>query len=143
MQRSREPLRVFLATSHVFQAMVGYTEEELRAVNFLDVTHEDYREANWALITELVERKRRQFRIDNNRRPALICQEADANRFRYSRGGMPKLLTKAKRICSSLLKPQSPAIVSIWAVVSSSRRRAVSKRIASTAFAGVRQRACT
>ena len=29
----------FLATNHVFQAMVGYTEEELRAVNFLDVTN--------------------------------------------------------------------------------------------------------
>jgi hypothetical protein len=35
--------------------MVGYTEEELRAVSFLDVTHEDYREANRALITELVD----------------------------------------------------------------------------------------
>src|SRR6267143_768473 len=54
----------FLATNHVFQAMVGYTEEELRAVNFLDLTQEDYREANWALITELVEGKRRQFQIE-------------------------------------------------------------------------------
>jgi PAS domain S-box-containing protein len=58
----------FLATNHVFQAMVGYTEEELRAVNFLDVTHEDYREANWALITELVEGKRRQFQIEKKYR---------------------------------------------------------------------------
>jgi PAS domain-containing protein len=33
----------FLATNHVFHAMVGYTEEELRSVNFLDLTHEDYR----------------------------------------------------------------------------------------------------
>jgi len=41
--------RRFLATNHVFQAMVGYTEEELRAVNFLDLTHEDYRQANWTL----------------------------------------------------------------------------------------------
>ena len=54
----------FLATNHVFQAMVGYTEEELRAVNFLDLTHEDYREANWALITELLEGNRRQFQIE-------------------------------------------------------------------------------
>jgi PAS domain S-box-containing protein len=54
----------FLATNRVFQAMVGYTEEELRAVSFLDVTHEDYREANRALITELVEEKRRQFQIE-------------------------------------------------------------------------------
>src|SRR6478736_2402545 len=31
---------------------------------FLDVTHEDYREANWALITELLEGKRPQFQIE-------------------------------------------------------------------------------
>jgi PAS domain S-box-containing protein len=47
---------------------VGYTEEELRAVNFLDLTHEDYRQANWALITELVEGKRRQFQIEKQYR---------------------------------------------------------------------------
>jgi PAS domain S-box-containing protein len=54
----------FLATNHVYQTIVGYTEEELRALHFLDVTHEDYREANWALITELLEGKRRQFQIE-------------------------------------------------------------------------------
>jgi PAS domain S-box-containing protein len=54
----------FLATNHIFQAMVGYTEEELHAVSFLDITHEDYRQANWALITELLEGKRRQFQIE-------------------------------------------------------------------------------
>jgi PAS domain S-box-containing protein len=54
----------FLATNHVYQTIVGYTEEELRALNFLDLTHEDYREANWALITELLEGKRRQFQIE-------------------------------------------------------------------------------
>jgi PAS domain S-box-containing protein len=54
----------FLATNHVFQAMVGYTEEELHAVSFLDITHEDYRQANWALITELLEGQRRQFQIE-------------------------------------------------------------------------------
>ncbi len=54
----------FLATNHVYQAMVDYTEEELRALYFLDVTHEDYREANWALITELLEGKRQQFQIE-------------------------------------------------------------------------------
>jgi len=58
----------YLATNHVYQAMVGYTEEELRALCFLDVTHEDYREANWALITELVEGKRRQFQIEKKYR---------------------------------------------------------------------------
>ena len=54
----------FLATNHVYQTIVGYTEEELRALHFLDLTHEGYREANWALITELVEGKRRQFQIE-------------------------------------------------------------------------------
>jgi PAS domain S-box-containing protein len=54
----------FLATNHVYQAVVGYTEEELRALCFLDLTHEDYREANWALITELLEGKRAQFQIE-------------------------------------------------------------------------------
>jgi PAS domain S-box-containing protein len=58
----------FLATNHVYQTIVGYTEEELRALNFLDVTHEDYREANWALITELLEGKRRQFQIEKKYR---------------------------------------------------------------------------
>jgi PAS domain S-box-containing protein len=54
----------FLATNHVYQTIVGYTEQELGARCFLDVTHEDYREANWALITELLEGKRQQFQIE-------------------------------------------------------------------------------
>jgi PAS domain S-box-containing protein len=54
----------FLATNHVYQTIVGYTEEELRALCFLDITHGDYREANWALITELLEGKREQFQIE-------------------------------------------------------------------------------
>src|ERR1700719_3850694 len=54
----------FLATNHVYQTIVGYPEEELRALSFLDVTHEDSREANWALITELLDGKRRQFQIE-------------------------------------------------------------------------------
>src|ERR1700681_2917683 len=58
----------FLTTNHVFQAMVGYTEEELRAVSFADLAHEDYRQANWALVTELVEGKRRQFQIEEKYR---------------------------------------------------------------------------
>src|SRR5438445_10109648 len=58
----------FLATNNVYQTIVGYTEEELRALCFLDVTHEDHREANWALITELLEGKRRQFQIEKKYR---------------------------------------------------------------------------
>jgi PAS domain S-box-containing protein len=58
----------FLATNHVYQTIVGYTEQELRALHFLDVTHEDYREANRALVTELLEGKRRQFQIEKKYR---------------------------------------------------------------------------
>src|SRR5258707_1442134 len=58
----------FLATNHVYQTIVGYTEEELRALSFLDLTHEDYREANWALVTELLEGKQRQFQIEKKYR---------------------------------------------------------------------------
>src|SRR6201987_3867956 len=58
----------FLATNHVYQTIVGYTEEELRELYFLDVTHQDYREANWALITELLEGKRPQFQIEKKYR---------------------------------------------------------------------------
>jgi PAS domain S-box-containing protein len=58
----------FLATNHVYQTMVGYTGEELLAVNFLDLTHEDYRETNLALISELLEGKRRQFQIEKKYR---------------------------------------------------------------------------
>ncbi len=58
----------FLATNHVFQEMVGYTEEELRALSFLDLTYEDYRQANWALITGLLEGRRGQFQIEKKYR---------------------------------------------------------------------------
>src|SRR5258707_1212191 len=58
----------YLVTNHVYQTIVGYTEEELRALDFLSLTHEDYREANWALITELVEGKRRQGQIEKKYR---------------------------------------------------------------------------
>ena len=58
----------FLATNPVYQEMVGYSEEELRALSFLDITHEDFCEANWALATELLEGKRQQFQIEKQYR---------------------------------------------------------------------------
>src|SRR6266851_1949760 len=58
----------FLATNHVYQTIVGYTDEELCALSTLEITHEDYREANWAFITELLEGKRRQFQIEKKYR---------------------------------------------------------------------------
>jgi PAS domain S-box-containing protein len=58
----------FLATNAAFQKMLGYTEEEIGGLTFLELTHEDYRESNWQLVTELLEGKRRQFQIEKQYR---------------------------------------------------------------------------
>jgi PAS domain S-box-containing protein len=54
----------FLATNAAYQKMLGYTEEEIGSITFLELTHEDYREANWRLVSELLEGKRTQFQIE-------------------------------------------------------------------------------
>ena len=53
-----------VATNSTYQKMLGYTESEFQGMSFLDITHEDYREDNWALVTELIEGKRNQFQIE-------------------------------------------------------------------------------
>src|SRR5690242_20675507 len=53
----------FLATNPTFQKMLDYTESELHTLSFLEITHEEYHEANRALATELLEGKREQFQI--------------------------------------------------------------------------------
>src|SRR5580693_3814426 len=58
----------FLATNPVYQKMVGYSEEELRALSFVDITHGDHRDANWGLAFELLEGKRQQFQIEKQYR---------------------------------------------------------------------------
>ncbi len=58
----------FLATNPIYQKMVGYSEEELRALSFLDITDADYRDANGALIAELLEGSRQQFQIEKQYR---------------------------------------------------------------------------
>jgi len=58
----------FLATNPVYQKMVGYSEEELRALSFLDITDAEYRDANGALIAELLEGNRQQFQIEKQYR---------------------------------------------------------------------------
>jgi formate hydrogenlyase transcriptional activator len=58
----------FLATNPTYQKMLGYREEEFQTVSFLEITHEDYREANWALVRELLEGKREQFQIEKQYR---------------------------------------------------------------------------
>ena len=58
----------FMATNSAYQNMLGYTEEEIGRLTFLELTHEDYREANWQLVTELLQGKRRQFQIEKQYR---------------------------------------------------------------------------
>jgi len=58
----------FLATNSAYQKMLGYTEEEIGRLTFLELTHEDYRKSNWKLVTELLEGKRRQFQIEKQYR---------------------------------------------------------------------------
>src|SRR6478672_1281055 len=58
----------FLATNPVYQRMLGYTEEELQKLSFLDVTEEDYHASNRALATELMEGKREQFQVEKQYR---------------------------------------------------------------------------
>jgi formate hydrogenlyase transcriptional activator len=58
----------FLATNLVYQKMVGYSEEELQTLSFGEITHADYREANWALIAGLLDGKQQQFQIEKQYR---------------------------------------------------------------------------
>ena len=58
----------FLATNPIYQKMLGYTEEEFQTLSFLEITHENYLEANRALVTDLLEGKREQFQIEKQYR---------------------------------------------------------------------------
>jgi formate hydrogenlyase transcriptional activator len=58
----------FLAVNRAYEKMLGYTEEELRKLTFLEITEEDYRDANWELVGELLEGKRQQFQIEKEYR---------------------------------------------------------------------------
>jgi formate hydrogenlyase transcriptional activator len=58
----------FIAVNRVYEKMVGYTEEELRKITFLDITHEDDTEHNRDLVTDLFEGKRKQFQIEKQYR---------------------------------------------------------------------------
>ena len=57
-----------LATNPNYQKMLGYTESEFQGLSFLEITHEDHREANLALVRELLEGKRDQFQIEKQYR---------------------------------------------------------------------------
>ena len=59
-----DPNGRFLATNPTYQKMLGYTEEEFQTLSFLELTHEDYRDANMTLASELLAGKREQFQIE-------------------------------------------------------------------------------
>jgi formate hydrogenlyase transcriptional activator len=58
----------FLAVNRAYEKTLGYTEEELSKLTFLEITEEDYRDANWKLVSELLEGKRQQFQIEKQYR---------------------------------------------------------------------------
>jgi formate hydrogenlyase transcriptional activator len=58
----------FLAVNRAYEKMLGYSEEELRILTFMEITEEDYRDSNWELISELLEGKRQQFQIEKQYR---------------------------------------------------------------------------
>jgi PAS domain S-box-containing protein len=57
-----------LAANPVFQKMVGYTEEELKQLSFIDITVEEDRDVNRMLIADLIQGKREQFQIEKRYR---------------------------------------------------------------------------
>jgi len=54
----------FIATNSIFQKMLGYTEQELQALTTIDITHEEDRDYNEALLRELLAGQRQQFQIE-------------------------------------------------------------------------------
>jgi PAS domain S-box-containing protein len=58
----------FIATNLVYQRMLGYTEDELQQLTFLDITHEESVEDSRTLIGELLDGHRQQFQIEKQYR---------------------------------------------------------------------------
>jgi PAS domain S-box-containing protein len=58
----------FIATNPVYQKTVGYSELELQSLTILDITHEQDRDANAMLITELLAGERQEFQIEKQYR---------------------------------------------------------------------------
>jgi PAS domain S-box-containing protein len=62
------PNGFFTAANRAFQQLVGYTEEELRALSYLDITYEEDRPANSALGGQLWEGSLPQFTLEKRYR---------------------------------------------------------------------------
>jgi PAS domain S-box-containing protein len=57
-----------IAANPVFEKMVGYSEEELKQLSFIDITVEEDRDLNRLLVKELLAGKREQFQIEKRYR---------------------------------------------------------------------------
>jgi len=64
----------FVQTNHVYEAMLGYTADELRERTFLELTHEADRASNAALTMDLLEGRRNAFRLEKRYR----CKDGHA-----------------------------------------------------------------
>ena len=58
----------FIATNPVYQKMLGYSEDELLQLTFLDITYEENVELNRSLVRDLIAGKRTQFQIEKQYR---------------------------------------------------------------------------
>jgi PAS domain S-box-containing protein len=58
----------FEIANAAFQKLIGFTEEELREMNFIDITESQFREHNSGLTLELLRGKRDQFNIEKQYR---------------------------------------------------------------------------
>ena len=58
----------FDITNAAYQELVGYTDEELRKLSFLDITIQEFQERNRALVEDLLERRSQQFNIEKQYR---------------------------------------------------------------------------
>jgi PAS domain S-box-containing protein len=58
----------FIAANPGFQKMLGYSEEELAQLNFIDITVDEDRNLNSALVEELLEGRRRRFQLEKRYR---------------------------------------------------------------------------
>ncbi len=85
----------FLSTNATFQAMLGYTREELRRLSPLDVAAEDEREACRALLLELQQGARRSFEATikcERRDRSLIVVSHHVSAIQGSDGSPPRFI---------------------------------------------------
>ena len=75
----------FIAANPVYQKMLGYSDEELQHLSFLDITHEEQVELNRARIGELLRGERKQFQIEDQYR----CKDGSSVWVRNSVSVLP------------------------------------------------------